>query len=75
MVESSIFGSEFVAFIIAMELLVSLTHKLRVFGVPIDVPADVFCENHYMQNNVTLPVSAEFDILLQSLQGIGCRDH
>ena len=58
MVESSIFGSEFGAFIIAIELLVSLTHKLRVFGVPIDVPADVFLENHYMTNNVILPVSA-----------------
>ena len=51
------FGSEFVEFIIAMELLVSIRYKLRMFGIPIDGPADVFSENGSVTKNVTLPHS------------------
>jgi hypothetical protein len=37
-VESSSFGSEFVALRIAKEMLVALRYKIRMFGVPIDGP-------------------------------------
>ena len=56
-VEYLVFGSEFVALRIATELLVSLRYKLRMFGIPIDGPADVFCDNYSVTNNVTLPKS------------------
>ena len=39
------------------DLLVSLRYKLRMFGIPIDGPADVFCENWSVMNNATLPQS------------------
>ena len=43
------------ALIIATELLVSLIYKLRMFGIDIDGPADVFCDNQSVMENVTLP--------------------
>ena len=42
-VESSIFGSKFIALRIAIEMIEGLRYKLRMFGVEIDGPADVFC--------------------------------
>lgn len=42
MVESSTFGSEFIAMHILVELLESLRYKLRMMGVPIDGLANVF---------------------------------
>ena len=56
-VEYSSFGSEFVALRIDMELLVSLRYKMGMFGVLIDGPVYVFCDNSSMTNNVTLPQS------------------
>jgi hypothetical protein len=44
-VESSTFGSEFVALRTAVELIIGLRYKLRMFGVPINHPANVFCNN------------------------------
>ena len=58
-VESSRFGYEFLAFRIDTQLLVSLRHKLRVFGIPIDGPAYVFCDNQSMTKNETLPQSVQ----------------
>ena len=43
--ESSTFGSEFVAMRIAKDMAIALRYKLRMFGIPIDGPADVFCDN------------------------------
>ena len=56
-VESLSFGSEFEALRIATELLDSLRYKLRMFGIPIDGPADLFCENQSVTKNVTLSQS------------------
>ena len=56
-VESSSFGSEFVTLRIAMELLVSLRYKPMMFGILIDIPEYVFCENQSVTKNVTLPQS------------------
>ena len=45
MVESLSFGSEIVALRISTFLLISLRHELRMFGIAVNAPADVFCEN------------------------------
>jgi hypothetical protein len=56
-VESSTFGSEFVAMRIARDLIVSLRYKLRMFGVPLDGPTDVMCDNQGVVKNTSLPQS------------------
>jgi hypothetical protein len=45
-VEVATFGSEFVALRIYKELIDAMCYKLRMFGVPIDGPANVFSDNH-----------------------------
>ena len=49
------FGSEFVALRICKELIVSLQYKLRMFGVPIDGPADVYYDNQGVVKNASIP--------------------
>ena len=44
-VETSTFGSEFVALRTAVEIIESLMYKLRMFGVRINGPCRVFCDN------------------------------
>ena len=44
-VESSTFGSEFIAARIACDKVEALRYKLRMFGISIDGPADVYCDN------------------------------
>ena len=44
-VESLTFGSEFVAIRIVTELITSFRYKLRMFGIPLDGPTNVFCDN------------------------------
>ena len=56
-VESSTFGSEFVALRIATELMISLRYKLRMFGIPIAGPASVFCDNEAVYKNVSFASS------------------
>ena len=56
-VESSPCGSEFVAMRIAMEMLLALTRSLRMLGVPLDGPADVFCNNNSVVQSSTIPAS------------------
>ena len=56
-VEAATFGSEFITLRICMELIVALRYKLRMFGVPLDGPADVFCENCGVVMNVSKPES------------------
>jgi hypothetical protein len=45
-VETSTFGSEFVAMRTAVKFLQSLRLKLQWMGVQIDGPANVFCDNN-----------------------------
>ena len=54
-VESSSFGSEFIALWIATEMIERLRYKLRIIGVPINGPADVFCDNKSVFTNVSIP--------------------
>jgi hypothetical protein len=56
-VETSTFGSEFVAMRIAVEMIEALRYKLRMFGIPIDGPANVFCDNKSVVTNSTIPDS------------------
>jgi hypothetical protein len=56
-VESSTFGSEFVALRVASELIISLRYKLRMFGIPIIGPTTVFCDNEAVYNNATFAES------------------
>ena len=56
-VESSSFGSEFIALWIATEMIEGLRYKLRIFRVAIDGPADVFCDNQSVVTNVSIPSS------------------
>ena len=53
--ESSTFGSEFVALRIPVEQLEVPRCKSRMFGVPIDGPADVYCDNQSVLDSSSLP--------------------
>jgi hypothetical protein len=54
-VEAATFGSEMVALRICKELIVVMLYKLRMFGVEIDCPANVFCDNHGVVKNMSAP--------------------
>ena len=54
-VESSSFGSEFNALRIAVEQVISLRYKLRMFGIPVIGPASVFCDNEAVQKSNSDP--------------------
>lgn len=56
-VESSTFGSELVAMRIARDMIVALRIKLKMFGVPIEGPADVLCDNQGVVKNTSIPES------------------
>ena len=54
-VEASTFGAEFYAMKIAVEMNDALRYKLRMFGVPIDGPSNIFCDNEAVYKNTTIP--------------------
>ena len=54
-VETSTFGSEFIALRTATEMIDALRYKLRMLGVPIIGPARVFCDNQSVVKNSTFP--------------------
>jgi hypothetical protein len=56
-VESSTFGSEFVALRTAVEQIISLRYKLRMMGIPILTPCLTLCDNETMIRNSTVPES------------------
>jgi hypothetical protein len=56
-VETSTFGSEFIAARIAVELIEALRYKLRMFGIPIDGPTNLYCDNHGVVINSSKPES------------------
>ena len=41
----------------AVELIESLRYKLRMFGVPIEGPTNIFCNNEAVYKNTSLPES------------------
>lgn len=56
-VETSTFGSEFTAMKQAVELVKALRYKLRMFGVPLEGPASMYCDNEAVYKNVANPAS------------------
>ena len=56
-VETSTFGSEFVAMRIAVELIESLRYKLRMFGIPLEGAANVLCDNQSVVTSSAVPES------------------
>ena len=52
-VESSSFGSEYIAMRIGIEMIEGLRYKLRMMGVPLDGPTSVFCDNNAVVINST----------------------
>ena len=41
----------------AVELIAALRYKLRKFGVPMDGPTNMFCDNEAVYNNASTPES------------------
>ena len=56
-VETSTFGSEFIAMKTAVEQVEALRYKLRMMGIPIEGPANVYCDNESVFKNVAFPES------------------
>jgi len=56
-VETSTFGSEYIAMRIAVEMLESLRYKLHVFGAPLEGPVNTFGDNSSVVMNATHPAS------------------
>ena len=50
-VESSSFGAEFVALQIATKMISSFWYELQMFGIPLNGPANVFCDNEAVYRN------------------------
>ena len=55
--ETSTFGSEFVALKTAVEMIEGLRYKLRMLGVEVNGPDNVFCDNESVVKNATVPES------------------
>ena len=55
--ETSTIGSEFTALKQATELIQGLRYKLRMFGVPLEGPANMYCDNEAVFKNATRPES------------------
>ena len=56
-VESSSFGSEYIALRIVTDMIENLWFKLRCFGVSLDGPAEVLCDNQSVVTNSSVPSS------------------
>ena len=56
-VKASTFGSEFIAAKTATEMIQALQYKLRMMGIPIDGPTNMFCDNEAVVRNSTMPES------------------
>ena len=55
--ESSTFGSEFMALHIAVEMNDALQIKLCMLGISIDGPTNSFCDNESVVKNASIPES------------------
>jgi hypothetical protein len=56
-IESSTFGSQFVAMRISVKQVEALRYKLRMMGIPVDGPANVYCDNESVCKNCSAPES------------------
>ena len=55
--EALTFGSEFVALRVGCEINDGLRYKLRMVGVPIEGPTNVYCDNEAVVSNSSLAES------------------
>ena len=55
--ETSTFGSEFIAMRTAVEHIKALCYKLCMFGIPVEGPMNVFCDNEAVFKNTMIPES------------------
>ena len=53
-IESSTYGTEFIALKTAQEILDGLIYKLKLLGVPISGPARIFCDNQSVVKSSTI---------------------
>ena len=56
-VERSIFRSELIALKTAEEHVEALRYKLRMYGIPMEGPTNVFCDNEAVFKNTSIPDS------------------
>ena len=56
-VETSTYGSEFIALRTATDLVSSMIYKIRMFGIHLDGPAQMFCDNESVVKNGSYPDS------------------
>ena len=56
-VEVSTSGAEFCTMKNSVEMVEALRYKLRMFGVPLDGPASIFCDNKAVYKNTSIPES------------------
>ena len=56
-VETSTFGSEIIAVRMEVEHIEALRYKLCMFGIPIEGPTNVFCDNEAVFKNTMIPES------------------
>ena len=69
-VETSTFGSKFIAMKMAVEQIESLWYKLRMFGVPLEGSMNVFCYNEAVFKNASQP-----DLTLKKKHMLICYHH
>ena len=53
--EASTFGAKLCAMKTAVEMIEAFGYKLRIFGIPIEGPANVYCDNEAVKKNTTIP--------------------
>ena len=56
-VETSMFGSEFIAMKTAVKMIEGLRYKLQMMGIKIDGSTNIFCNNKSVVTNTTRPKS------------------
>ena len=56
-VKTSTFGSEFTALKLAVELVIALWYKLRMFGLPLEGPTDILFNKKAVFKNISTPES------------------
>jgi len=56
-VETSTFGSEYVAAKTAVEMIEGLRYKLRMMGIPVDGATNFFCDNESVVKSTVRPES------------------
>ena len=57
LVKTSMFRAEFCTMKTIIEMIKALRYKLRMFGILVDGPANIFCDNKAVTKNMMIPES------------------